>query len=137
MSRFSLPEQHSAQRSAPDAGSAHIEQSRVGRRTLSAVCCAWASAFTSSFTCAFIFAFSSISLAVLAPLGAMAQTATAEPQGAAAQGGAKDQAKAKPEKSAKAGKAAKANKATDAKPCLLYTSPSPRDRQKSRMPSSA
>ena len=25
----------------------------------------------------------------------------------------------------------------DAKPCLLYTSPSPRDRQKSRMPSSA
>ena len=32
------------------------------------------------------------------------------------------------------------NKYTDAKrmnPCLLYTSPSPRDRQKSRMPSSA
>ena len=25
----------------------------------------------------------------------------------------------------------------DGKPCLLYTSPSPRDRQKSRMPSSA
>ena len=25
----------------------------------------------------------------------------------------------------------------DLKPCLLYTSPSPRDRQKSRMPSSA
>ena len=25
----------------------------------------------------------------------------------------------------------------DRKPCLLYTSPSPRDRQKSRMPSSA
>ena len=27
--------------------------------------------------------------------------------------------------------------ATDFDPCLLYTSPSPRDRQKSRMPSSA
>ena len=27
--------------------------------------------------------------------------------------------------------------ADDASPCLLYTSPSPRDRQKSRMPSSA
>ena len=27
--------------------------------------------------------------------------------------------------------------APDVKPCLLYTSPSPRDRQKSRMPSSA
>ena len=27
--------------------------------------------------------------------------------------------------------------ATKEKPCLLYTSPSPRDRQKSRMPSSA
>ena len=27
--------------------------------------------------------------------------------------------------------------ATGANPCLLYTSPSPRDRQKSRMPSSA
>ena len=27
--------------------------------------------------------------------------------------------------------------AAAAKPCLLYTSPSPRDRQKSRMPSSA
>ena len=26
---------------------------------------------------------------------------------------------------------------TQAQPCLLYTSPSPRDRQKSRMPSSA
>ena len=30
-----------------------------------------------------------------------------------------------------------AGKKTDAKSCLLYTSPSPRDRQKSRMPSSA
>ena len=28
-------------------------------------------------------------------------------------------------------------KPTDSNPCLLYTSPSPRDRQKSRMPSSA
>ena len=38
-----------------------------------------------------------------------------------------------------AGKAKKAvDKAADkAKDCLLYTSPSPRDRQKSRMPSSA
>jgi membrane-bound lytic murein transglycosylase B len=115
MSRFSLPEQHSVQRSAPDAGRAHIDQSRVGRRALSALSCAWASAFTCSFTCAFIFAFSSISLAVLAPLGAMAQTATAEPQGAAAQGGTKAQARAKPEKSAKTGKAAKPNKATSAK----------------------
>ena len=115
MSRFSVPEQHSAQRSAPDAGRSHIDRSRVGRRALSALSCTWASAFTCSFTCAFIFAVSSISLAVLAPLGAMAQTATAEPQGAATQGGAKAQAKAKPEKSAKAEKAAKANKATSAK----------------------
>ena len=30
-----------------------------------------------------------------------------------------------------------AGKPTDFKACLLYTSPSPRDRQKSRMPSSA
>ena len=30
-----------------------------------------------------------------------------------------------------------ANKLADFKSCLLYTSPSPRDRQKSRMPSSA
>ena len=30
-----------------------------------------------------------------------------------------------------------AEKAAKAKSCLLYTSPSPRDRQKSRMPSSA
>ena len=29
------------------------------------------------------------------------------------------------------------NKLLDFDPCLLYTSPSPRDRQKSRMPSSA
>ena len=29
------------------------------------------------------------------------------------------------------------NKTENAQPCLLYTSPSPRDRQKSRMPSSA
>ena len=33
--------------------------------------------------------------------------------------------------------AAPAAAAGDAGPCLLYTSPSPRDRQKSRMPSSA
>ena len=32
---------------------------------------------------------------------------------------------------------AKAKDAAPAKNCLLYTSPSPRDRQKSRMPSSA
>ena len=32
---------------------------------------------------------------------------------------------------------AKASKAKQAQSCLLYTSPSPRDRQKSRMPSSA
>ena len=31
----------------------------------------------------------------------------------------------------------KLGKVTQTKPCLLYTSPSPRDRQKSRMPSSA
>ena len=31
----------------------------------------------------------------------------------------------------------KDDKTFEAKPCLLYTSPSPRDRQKSRMPSSA
>ena len=30
-----------------------------------------------------------------------------------------------------------AGQANPAPPCLLYTSPSPRDRQKSRMPSSA
>ena len=35
----------------------------------------------------------------------------------------------------RAAKEQKANSSTDA--CLLYTSPSPRDRQKSRMPSSA
>ena len=111
MSRFSLPEQHSVQRNAPDAGRPHIDRSRVARRPLSALCCAWASAFT----CAFTLAFCSISLTVLAPLKAIAQTATTEPQGAAAKGGAKAQAKAKHEKSAKAGKAAKANKATSAK----------------------
>ena len=33
--------------------------------------------------------------------------------------------------------AAKSGKLTGSQACLLYTSPSPRDRQKSRMPSSA
>lgn len=106
-----MPQQHRQQRSTPDAARPHIDRSRVGCRRLSALCCAR----TSAFTFALIFAFASISLAVLAPLNAMAQTATAEPQAATPKGGAKTQAKARHEKSAKAEKAAKANKATSAK----------------------
>ena len=90
MSRFPQLWPQAAHRSAPREGCPRAKRSGVRGRNRTVQCCAWA------------FALAVMSLTVMAPQAALAQSAKAAPQEATAKGAAQVKAKAKPQKSGKA-----------------------------------